>query len=85
MSHLEPNSFRAFDVQSDLSELLEKVEAGEEVIITRHGMPVARMAPVKRGTTTDERRAAIARWTESARGLSLGELTFDGLVNEGRR
>lgn len=28
-----------------LSELLDKVEAGEEVIITRHGRPAARVLP----------------------------------------
>ncbi len=29
-----------------LSELLDKVEAGEEIVITRHGRPVARLSPV---------------------------------------
>jgi prevent-host-death family protein len=29
-----------------LSELLDKVESGEEVVVTRHGRPVARIAPV---------------------------------------
>jgi prevent-host-death family protein len=28
-----------------LSELLDKVQAGEEVVITRHGRPVAHMRP----------------------------------------
>jgi prevent-host-death family protein len=31
-----------------LSELVDKVEAGEEVVITRHGRPVAHMRPVAR-------------------------------------
>jgi len=31
-----------------LSALLDKVEAGEEVIITRHGRPVANIGPVAR-------------------------------------
>jgi len=29
--------------KANLSELLDKVEAGEEVVITRHGRPVARL------------------------------------------
>jgi prevent-host-death family protein len=29
-----------------LSELLDKAEAGEEVVITRHGRPVAQLAPI---------------------------------------
>jgi prevent-host-death family protein len=34
--------------KAHLSELLDKVEAGEEVIITRHGRAVARIRPVSR-------------------------------------
>ena len=31
--------------KAHLSELINKVEAGEEVVITRHGRPVARVVP----------------------------------------
>jgi prevent-host-death family protein len=31
-----------------LSELLDKVEAGEKVVITRHGRPIAHVSPVSR-------------------------------------
>ncbi len=34
--------------KAHLSELLDKVEAGEDVVITRHGRPVARLSPIKR-------------------------------------
>jgi prevent-host-death family protein len=36
------------EAKARLSELLDKVEAGEEVVITRHGRPVANLSPVKR-------------------------------------
>lgn len=36
--------------KAHLSELLEKVEAGAEMTITRHGAPVARLVPVKKGS-----------------------------------
>ena len=32
--------------KAHLSELLKQVEAGQEVIITRHGRPVAQLSPV---------------------------------------
>jgi prevent-host-death family protein len=32
--------------KAHLSELLDKVAAGEEVVITRHGRPTARLQPV---------------------------------------
>jgi prevent-host-death family protein len=31
-----------------LSELLDKVESGEEVVVTRHGRPVAKISPATR-------------------------------------
>jgi prevent-host-death family protein len=33
------------EAKAHLSELLDKVEAGEQVVITRHGRPVARLSP----------------------------------------
>ena len=36
------------EAKAHLSELLDKVEAGEEVIITRHGRAVAHIHPVSR-------------------------------------
>jgi len=32
--------------KAKLSDLLDKVEAGEDVVITRHGKPVAHLSPV---------------------------------------
>ena len=34
--------------KAHLSELLDKVEAGEEVVITRHGRPAARLHSISR-------------------------------------
>jgi prevent-host-death family protein len=36
------------EAKAHLSELLDKVESGEEVTITRHGRPVAQISPVPR-------------------------------------
>lgn len=33
----------AFEAKTKLSELLDRVERGEEIVITRHGKPVARL------------------------------------------
>jgi len=37
---------RAFEAKTHLSELLARVEAGEQVTITKHGRPIARLVPV---------------------------------------
>jgi prevent-host-death family protein len=34
------------EAKAHLSELLDKVEAGEQVVITRHGKPVANISPM---------------------------------------
>jgi antitoxin (DNA-binding transcriptional repressor) of toxin-antitoxin stability system len=43
--------------EASLLELLAKVEAGEEVVILRDGVPVARLAPV--AADDEKRRQAI--------------------------
>jgi prevent-host-death family protein len=34
------------DAKADLSHLLDRVEAGEEVVISRAGKPVAKLVPI---------------------------------------
>jgi prevent-host-death family protein len=75
----------AYEAKTHLSELLEKVEAGEEITITKHGSPVARLVPVKRTATAAERAAAIRRMQQRSAGLSLGDITINQLLAEGRK
>ena len=42
------NIVNTHDAKTRLSELLRKVEAGEEVIIGRAGRPIARLTPYER-------------------------------------
>lgn len=74
----------AYDAKAHFSELLERVEQGEELTITRHGTPVARLVPVRRTSTIDERAAAIREWREISKGLTLRGLKIRDLINEGR-
>jgi prevent-host-death family protein len=37
------------EAKAGLARLLERVESGEEIIISRSGKPVARLAPLERG------------------------------------
>lgn len=79
------NTVGAYEAKTHLSELLEKVEAGEEITITKHGAPVAKLVPVKKEASREERVAAITRIQKLARGLSLSGLTVKDLIGEGRR
>jgi prevent-host-death family protein len=75
----------AYEAKTHLSELLERVEAGQEITITKHGTPVAKLVPVKKGASREERAAAIERIQKLSSGLSLGGLKIKDLIREGRR
>ena len=79
------SSIGAYDAKTHFSELLEKVESGAEITITRHGTPVVRLVPIKKKYSTAERRAAIARIKQLSEGLNLGGLKIRDLIREGRR
>ena len=79
------NRVGAYKAKTHLSELLAKVEAGEEITITKHGAPVAQLVPIKKEASAEERVAAIQRIQMLSRGLSLGGLKIKDLVSEGRR
>ncbi len=40
--------YNVHEAKTNLSQLLEAVEKGEEVILCRHGRPVARIVPVEK-------------------------------------
>jgi prevent-host-death family protein len=42
-----PLTVTAADAKAGLSDLLRRAEAGEEIIVTRNGEPVARIAPLR--------------------------------------
>ena len=78
-------SVGAYEAKTRLSELLSKVEAGQEITITKHGSPVARLVPVKKRATVNERAAAIRRIQTLGAGRSLGGLKVRDLIAEGRK
>ncbi len=53
------------EAKSHLSEILDRVEAGEEVVITRRGVEVVRMIPVVPKKSTPIDWAAIRAFTST--------------------
>ena len=80
----EMRTVGAFEAKTQLSNLLDIVERGEEVLITRHGKPVARLVPAE---VVDRARvsAAIDKLKALAKGHTLGGLSWKELRDEGRR
>jgi prevent-host-death family protein len=75
----------AFEARSRLGQLLDLVEQGEEVVITRHGKAAARLVPPKTGFSRADAREAAQRIREMSRGVTLGGLRPEDLIDEGRR
>jgi prevent-host-death family protein len=75
----------AFEAKNKFGQLLDWVERGEEITITRHGKEVARLVPSRAGFNREAARAAAQRIRAMSKGVTLGELTIKDLINEGRR
>jgi prevent-host-death family protein len=71
-----------FEAKTKLSELLDKVAAGEEVIITKRGVPVAYLSGIadRRARTL----AAIAALRELSKQVDPGPESVLDLIEEGR-
>ena len=74
----------AFEAKSRLGQLLDWVEAGEEIIITRRGRVVARLVPPRAAPDREEARAAAAAIRAMSRGVTLGGPKAKDLISEGR-
>jgi prevent-host-death family protein len=61
----------AFEAKNTLGTLLDRVESGEEILITRHGRPIARLVPNTTRTDQSQVRAAIDRIQSRAIHLNL--------------
>jgi prevent-host-death family protein len=75
----------AFEAKNKFGQLLDWVEAGDEVIITRRGKVVARMVPPTPKMDPEDVIAIIKGIRERRKGVSLGGLSIKDLITEGRR
>jgi len=75
----------AFEAKNTLGALLDRVENGEEVVITRRGKEVARLVPAASGFDRVKAANAARNLLQVSQGLTLGGLSIKELINEGRR
>jgi prevent-host-death family protein len=75
----------AFEAKNTLGSLLDLVEKGEEVAITRRGKRVARLVPDTGHRDREKARRAAEDIIEMSKGVTLGGLNIKDLINEGRR
>ncbi len=74
----------AYEAKTHLPKLLDKVSKGQEIIITRHGVPIAILRPYD----SDRRfasRKLIQEFKRFRRHKRLAGLDLKGLIEEGRK
>lgn len=72
-----------FEAKTKLSELLEQVSRGEQVIITRRGVPVAQLVPPPTREAVYRDLLALGREIRSR--TAPGDQTAKELIEQGRR
>ncbi len=77
-----------FEAKNRFSELLAAVTHGEEVTITRHGAPIARLVALNATTQpVPEQRAHVAAVMQSLRAIGAGAVlgcTVEEAIQQGR-
>lgn len=74
----------AFQAKTHFSALLEQVEKGEQIIITKHGRPVARLIPETK-VDRESIQHTITRIKKFAQAHTLRGIDWKTLRDEGRR
>lgn len=78
------SSVGAYEAKTHLPELLDRVEQGERIVITRRGVPVALLVPVEAKASRDP-EAVVAELLEFRKGRKLRGERIPDLIREGRR
>lgn len=73
----------AFEAKTHLGELLDRVERGESVTITRHGRPVAQLVPTPPPQKRD-RADVIRDLLDFGKGRKLNGMSIREMIEEGR-
>jgi prevent-host-death family protein len=82
------SEIEAAEAKNDFSALLDRVERGEEVVITRKGRAVAKLVPVQPRPDREQAKAAAQRIRERAAAMNLGSFDWEEWKryrDEGRR
>jgi prevent-host-death family protein len=74
----------AFEAKNKFGQLLDWVEAGDQVVITRRGKIVARLIPAADAFDRQASLDAAARIHARRHGVTLGGVKIKDLIDEGR-
>jgi len=78
------NTVSTYETKTHLADLLRRVQKGESITITKHGVPVARLVPFDAAGARSIAEV-IAEMREFRKGKTLGGISIRDLIEEGRR
>ncbi|MEO6596024.1 MAG: type II toxin-antitoxin system prevent-host-death family antitoxin [Planctomycetota bacterium] len=84
MKSVPTNEVGVFEAKTNLSQLIERVERGESVVITRHGTPVAKLVPYADVVDRQRVKDAVQGLMDFKGGKLKKGLTLKKLIAEGR-
>lgn len=74
----------SYEAKTHLPKLLERVEKGEEITITRRGVPVAKLVPAQT-PSKEEIKKAIAEIERLSQECTLNGLSIKEMRHEGHK
>ena len=74
----------SYEAKTHLPSLIARVAKGEQITITKHGVPVAKLVPVETSGKRD-RAEVIEELRRIRKGKTLGGISIRELIEEGRR
>lgn len=77
------SSIGAYEAKTHLPRLLDQVERGDSITITKHGRAVARLVPVS--SRSENPDMVIAALRSARAGVRRGRGSVRGMIEEGRR
>ena len=81
----QKTSIASEDAKAALDQLLDRVESGETIVITRRGAPIAKLEPYTEPIDVAAVDQAIREIEKLRKGIELGGVTIRELIEEGRR
>ena len=74
----------SYEAKTHLPRLLKRVQGGESITITRHGVPIALLVPPP-GQKTFDTQKVLQDIRSFRQGRTLGGRTVRDMIEEGRR
>jgi prevent-host-death family protein len=75
----------AYEAKTHLGQLLDRVLAGERIVITRHGVEVAELIPARPVPGSERAKQAAQRIRELRKGRTTGGMSIQDMIREGRK